>query len=494
MANVRLRGNMTSTSTRIAEHFESATDVLDLARLLGIGCLDEYAAAQELSKTRAIKRICSKLEQLIAAIDRDAWLSPGPDGTLAYILEVPGVRAAIERAEACPPAAYRAVLRGLCASGIPRRYYVTEGKVTLDRGSIVPLVGPRIDEIIEEPTPYHTTTNAGHLLQGLAHQLYRFAAGDVATVQLDFTYRHELDELTWTRAGRLPRIATLHPVLGGETMKIGKSNKHWFFDVTPTNWTAEWTLDCLRRVSDVEIAVLPELCLPAADALESALAAEPELYPPLVVAGSAHLTEETGGVIKEIRANESRIYLRGRLIARHRKIHPFLTKYLGGHELKRKLPEGITPERKTITVLSGEHTRLASVICADLNDDVISSLLHGAHVNLLLVPALTGGVGGFTGAVDELASKCQAISVVVNGSLGPKPEDGNGTRLPFLVIGAVPRTEPDEQSQSFHMPTQAPRLGVIDPNRPLGPDWIDWSRGENDPPSNGEPQPLPLTS
>ena len=289
-------------------------------------------------------------------------------------------------------------------------------------------------------------------------------------------------------------MLTVHPVLGDRNMKIGKSNKHWFFDVRPTNWTPAWILECLRRVSDVEIAVLPELCLPAADALESALAAEPELYPPLVVAGSAHVTEENGGTIKEIRANESRIYLRGRLIARHRKIHPFRTKYLGGHELARKLPEGITSERKTITVLSGEHSRLASVICADLNDDVISSLLHGAHVNLLLVPALTGGVGGFTGAVDELASKCQAISVVVNGSLGRKPEDGNGAELPFLVIGAVPRPEPDEQSQSFHMPTQAPRLGVIDPNRPLGPSWIDWSRGDPSPPSEGGPRPVPMAS
>jgi len=201
--------NMTSTSTPIAEHFESATDVLDLARLLGIGCLDEHAVAQELSKTRAVKRLCGKLEQLIAAIDRDAWLSPGPDGTFSHILDLPGLRAAIERAETCPPAAYRAVLRGLCAGGVPRRYFVEEGKITLDRGSIVQLVGPRIDEIIEESTPHHTTTNAGHILEGLAQQIYRFSAGDLAMVQLDFTYRNELDELTWTKAGRLPRIATV---------------------------------------------------------------------------------------------------------------------------------------------------------------------------------------------------------------------------------------------------------------------------------------------
>jgi hypothetical protein len=48
---------MTSTSTPIAEHFANVTDVLDLARLLGVGCLDEHGAAQELSKTRAVKRL-----------------------------------------------------------------------------------------------------------------------------------------------------------------------------------------------------------------------------------------------------------------------------------------------------------------------------------------------------------------------------------------------------------------------------------------------------
>ena len=146
------------------------------------------------------------------------------------------------------------------------------------------------------------------------------------------------------------------------------------------------------------------------------------------MAGSAHVDD---GVV---RANESRIYLDGVLASTHRKLHPFATKHLGGERFEEPMVEDLTRERKTLTVLAGEHTRLAVVICADLNDALIPALLEQARVNLLLVPALTPSAGAFNGALCGLASRCQGASVVVNAELDalpdgriPVPRDGRGS-------------------------------------------------------------------
>jgi len=398
----------TMTLVSITDQFAAASDVLDLARALGVQCLEHGGLLRELSVKPEVQELADPLEAKVAAIDPRLWLKPGPDGTLAHMLDAHGLRESIELAETCPPVEFRAVLRGLCKRAIPRRYLACEGRVLLDHGSPVQLVSRPINTIIDDTTPHHTTMTIGHPLEGLAHSIYPYSAGDTARVELDFSHRRQLDVLTWNVDGKLPRIATLHPFLGAQNLQIAERTPSWFFGVAPVNWDLERILEQLRLVADIEIAVLPELCLPFADALEDALELEPDNYPSLIVAGSAHVRENGVDGTGEIRANESRTYLSGKLIGTHRKIHPFKTKHLAGHELKRSLMEGLTAERKTIVILSGEHTRLATVICADLNDEKIPLYLQAAHVNFLLVPALTGGAGAFNGAVCTLASQCQA--------------------------------------------------------------------------------------
>jgi predicted amidohydrolase len=232
-------------------------------------------------------------------------------------------------------------------------------------------------------------------------------------------------------------------------------------------------LEQLRAVAaEAEIALLPELSLPQANSLESALAESPGDYPPLIVAGSAHVRElaEMSGR-SEIRANEARVYLDGRHIGGHRKIHPFeMRRTPDGRRLEQPLLEGITKERKPITILAGEFTRLTVLICADLHDRKLPIQLEDGRVNLLLVPALTPEPGGFNGGVCGLASRCQGVSVIAN--VDSTFFEG-AERPPFTVMVGVPRGPADEQSQEYSGPGAFPATAVVDPNDPL-PEDLDW--------------------
>jgi predicted amidohydrolase len=249
----------------------------------------------------------------------------------------------------------------------------------------------------------------------------------------------------------------------------------WFFGVEPTKCDPAALLLALRGVADAAIAVLPELCLtqPAADAIGDALASDPGAYPPLVVAGSVHVRDSDEGG-DEIRANESRLYLDGEVVAAHRKIHPFVTRDLNGERLPEPIREGLTDEQKTITVLSGTCTRLTVVICADLNDAQVPSLLEAVGVNLLLVPALTPEPGAFHGTLCALASRCQGVVVIANAHLDPLDAENPP---PFLLMLGVPRPDASEQARAYpDEPRQPPSLARFDPNEPLASAvrWLDW--------------------
>lgn len=256
--------------------------------------------------------------------------------------------------------------------------------------------------------------------------------------------------------------------MGKAGLTVEEEDDSSFFGVRPREFDPDALLEQLRGLpADVSVALLPELSLPQAGALEDALGDSPDSFPPIVVAGSAHVREAAAeskdGL--EVRANECRIYLDGQRIGEHRKIHAYeMRRAPDGSRLDTPMVEGITSERKPLRVLAGEFTRLAVVICADALDNHLQAPLADAQVNLLLVPALTPEPGGFIGTIGGLASHCQGVSVIANAdtALFSGAEDP-----PFAVIVAVPRPKVGEQAREFHSPGPFPAAAVIDPNLDL---------------------------
>jgi predicted amidohydrolase len=286
--------------------------------------------------------------------------------------------------------------------------------------------------------------------------------------ELDFSHRQRLDELTWEAAGRLPRIATLHPNGSGDVDVTIDAARGYFFDVGPKHWELDSILELLREVAgEVEIAVLPELCLPNADELAEALAASPGDYPPLIVAGSAHV--RSPGATHERRSNESRIYLDGEEVGAARKCHPFATKTIGEQQFSTALVEGITGEQKTVTVLGSNYTHLGVVICSDLIDDLIPKVLVTIGVNLLLVPSFSRSIGGFEGTTGAIADHCQGVAAVANAQL----DGADRGRRGFLVSAAVPHVGALVGHLVPDGVDPRPQIAIIDPNKPM-PDAVNW--------------------
>lgn len=456
------------TIVTLRSQLKEARSLLDLSTKLGRICLEHGGQLLALTDAPASLPITKWIEETVEA-NSEQWAAAAQSANADAILDSSAVGAVIDVAEARHPVGHLAVLRGLCRKALPLFFAEAAGQIVLDRGTPVPIVMRPLPEVIASSTPNpRTTLTTGHLLERRGFKLFEYAAGGTTQVALDYAHRVRIDEITWTGEHRLPRIATLHPFLGAQTTEIGTETRTTFFDVRPKQWSVDTMLEKLRALGQAPIAVLPELCLPIADALEEALAEDPGSYPALVVAGSAHVRETPPDAADgEVRANECRIYLDGRLVATHRKIHPFMTRHLAGHDLPEASKEDLTTEIKRITVLSGNRTRLAVVLCADLNDESIPLLLEGAGVNLLLVPAMTNGAGAFTGAVCGLASRCQAVALVVNADLDPNPLDDEAGP-PFLILAAVPRPDPEEQSCRYPSDGQ-PRsyANVIDPNERL---------------------------
>lgn len=382
---------------------------------------------------------------------------------LLHLLDLHDLGSVVDLMHADARMEHLAFLRGLCTRPLPDFFERTESAIVLDRGMPVPFATRPVRALLGHATPYQPTLALSGVLEGLGHGLFEHPATGQIRVVLDFRFRDRIDALTWTAAGRLPRIATLHPPLDDDGLEVGAIHDDWFFDVRPRDWDCAAVLERLRAVADAEIAVLPELSLPSPDALEAELERDPASYPPLVVAGSAHVLDRGDDDDGEVRANEARVYLDGALAATHRKIHAYATRRLNGVPRARPWVEGITAEPKTITVLCGSHTRLAVVICADLNDEAsrVPGLLEAAGVNLLLVPALTDDVGAFNGAASGIASRCQGVAVIVNGDRA----NGSGA-APFLTLAAVPRPAPRDQVRLYPEAVDEPRgsLGLFDPN------------------------------
>jgi predicted amidohydrolase len=446
-------------------HLEKSITTLELATRLGKVCLQQDEEIQDQLRIPAAARHLESLEACVDEMDRSLWLSPGPTGDFIHLLDDDGFKKTLERVETFPPLECLGVLRGMLGA-VREVYDNTQSTVELRLGMPLPIPKRGINRLFK-PTPNSDTSSLLELLWKSGFSLFSPRPGTRASVRLDFRAARRLDELTWGAEKRLPRIATIHPSLGPGGIEIAEEDEatNSFFGVRPQDWDRDGILKQLRNAKGkAEIALLPELSLPQADALEASVSAEPKAFPPLIVAGSAHQKDGEGD--SEVRSNEARIYLDGECIGRHRKIHPFvMNRRLDGRELTTPMVEGLTRERKAITILSGDYTRLAVMICSDLISRKLPGQLEDAEVNLLLVPALTPEPGSFNGKICKLASDYQAVSVVANADsalfAGRRPP-------PFLVMAAVPRPRSGEQSREYRPRWRScPTTGIVDPNRRL---------------------------
>jgi hypothetical protein len=453
-------------------YLKEADNLLDLARLLGEACLEhEGDLAEMLGQPRSraeIKRL-------------ELWVGQTSYSTWEGIVADPGeferkfgskVMAALRRAKTRYPMDLLGILRGLCHRPLEELFATMLDQVDLDRGLPVPFAERPLPDVLEaELTTKLDTLNNTSLLEPLPFDIFGQPASGQVRVVLDFAQRDEIDRIGWSKRTGLPRIATLHPVGGGdyevETVDEGAGT---FFGVHPKQCDLDAVEAMLEEAKKAKarVAVLPELSLSAPDQLDELLGRKSEEFPPVVVAGSAHLVIGDGD--SAIRANESRIYLEGRCIGMARKHHAFQTRKLDGKTYEKPLREDISREQKTIVVMSGRQTRLATVICADLIGSRIPSLLVDAGVNLLLAPSMTPEIGSFNPPLTDIAGYCQGVAAVANTRWA---DDGE----PFLCMCAVPLEDPAVQTAVLagDGDSPAPTLAVFDPNKPL-PDGVEWLR------------------
>jgi len=449
-------------------HLEAADDLLDLARRLGAACLEHEAELAELTDEPRTREELERLEIWTGHVSCAIWEDIVRDP--AQFAEQFGskVMTRLRRAKTRYPLDCFGVLRGLCRRPLGEYFAVVTDQVNLDRGlPIIFATRPLPDHLGSHCTTTLSTLNNTSLLAPLPFDLYGHFASEQVRVVLDFAHRDRIDELTWTENDGLGRIATIHPKGSGDLDEIPTEDGR-FFGVRPRDWEPEAIENLLEaaRREKANVAVLPELSLPAPGELESAIKSKREEFPPIVVAGSAHVVEGGGG--NQVRANESRIYLDGRLVAMARKHHAFTTDEINDKKYEKPLREDLSRGQKTIMVLSGRHTRFAVAICADLQERDIPGLLVDAGVNLLLVPAMTQKIGSFNAALCDIAGYCQGVAAVANTRWG---DDGK----PFLCMCAVPQEEPEKQSAALRGDgrSPAPVLAIFDPNQPL-PGAVRW--------------------
>ncbi|HEY2055991.1 MAG TPA: hypothetical protein VGH14_18810 [Solirubrobacterales bacterium] len=445
-------------------HINHAESLPDLARILGAVCLKRGGELQVAREQPLEDKLIKAIEAEVESSPLEAWEKAVGGSRMAAGSFGDPLIALLEKADAFYPIDCLGVLRGLC----PRLHEIYErfdGEVVLDRGTPLPFaIRPLRDRF--EPTTYQKTQAASDLLSGCATRLFEYEPTEQVRASIDYRAGGALDELGWGRGARLPKIATLHPPGSTKLEANEEADGTLFFDARPVTWDPDHVLDLLRKVADIEVALLPELSIGDIDAVERTIRESPAEFPRLIVAGSIHLREPGP---PEVRANESRVYLDGERVGTARKHHAFETKELNGKRLDRAARENISPEQKTMRILSGRETRLAVVICADALDTYIPLKVQAAGVNLLLVPSFTPKPGSFTGPPAAIATACQGVTVIANAP----PADA---ATPFHGIAAVPRPLLPEQSTVFPASSVTPtEIAVIDPNLPMNAeDAVVW--------------------
>jgi hypothetical protein len=443
-------------SFTFTEELRQAGSILELAARLGRVCSESESELEVMLADGDSDDLCTALAEAVAGSTPQMWQEAVSVPARLFDLAGRSLSALLDAADQHYPLDCLGVLRGLCRGVLSVVFEEAEGPILLEEGMPVPFASRPIVKKPYELTPVHRTINSNELLSGYGHRLFEYRAGENVRVALDFTHGEQIDALTWSDSHGFPRVATIHPDGCGD-IGVGTIGEGEFFDVAPKRWDRETVLALLSAARDTEIAVLPELSLPMAEALEEALAEAPEQYPALIVAGSAHLREKRANT-PEVRANEARIYLNGRRIGAHRKCHPYRAGKLDGKKFNLPLSEALSKEQKTITVHAGEHARFAVVICADLIDDRIPQKLLAAGVSTLIVPSFTPKKGAFNGPIADLASRRQGVAVIANAP----PDDATTS---FHLMVAAPRPDPDAQTTTFPRPSETPtELAVFDPN------------------------------
>ncbi len=455
-------------------HLEAADDLLDLARRLGVACLEKEAELAEMTGQPRTGEELKRLEAWTGHVSYAIWEEIVQDPAQFEKRFGPKVMTRLRRAKTRYPLDCLGILRGLCRRPLGEFYATVTDQVHLDRGLPVTFATRTLpDHLGSHCTTTLSTLNNTGLLDPLPFDIYGHSASEQVRVVLDFGHRDRIDELTWTEKEGLAQIATIHPKGSGDLDEIPAEDGR-FFGVRPRDWepeAVEKLLEAAKR-EKANLAVLPELSLPHPGELEEKLEGKWGKFPPIVVAGSAHVAEGNGA--GQVQANESRIYLDGKFVAMARKHHAFKTDEINGTKYEEPLREDLSREPKTIMVLSGSQTRLAVAICADLQERDIPRLLVDAGVNLLLVPAMTRKIGSFNAALCDVAGYCQGVAAMANTRWG---DDGK----PFLCMCAVPREDPEEQSAALLGDEQepAPVLAIFDPNQPL-PGAVRWPELEQD--------------
>jgi hypothetical protein len=436
------------------------SSLIELVTELGHACLSDERLLATNMKNPAVSKSVEYLAALVGATNPAAWQQP-PAGGFATLLDTQEVHTILSELRSLDPVSHLGILRGLCAGALELFFEGFRGRVRLKKGMPIPHATRPVQKLFgTRCAPYRQTITARELLGRTGYDLFH-ETDPKLSVTLDLSCSEKLDALTWSAEG-LPHVGTVHPRLDGDRLSYSLTGDR-VFDVGPKDWSLEETLDHLETVKAAKITLLPELCLPSPHALQEALASDPSRYSPIVVAGSAHDRIDENGTPSSI--NESRVYIEGEHVLSHKKIRPLETHQIGNHRSVRMVREDLSPTQDEIVLLSGEKTRMAVAICADINDGAIPRVLEECGVNLLLVPSLTYKTGAFNGAACLLASKCQALCVVANPILDQLEGE---PQAPFLLLAAVPCSGASEQSQEyFHPPVQTAVRGVLDPNLPL---------------------------
>lgn len=456
--------------TSLEELLSPGRDLRELARALGESCLESLVELGRFEAQVQLVELGVSLQSTVEAVELDWWSDPQreQDGYLELLSpDVAGLLASI-----APPVAILAVLRAICARPLTYFYAHTWGSFELRRGDPIPLPKRRTDTAFGAVTPSPRTMRRRTLL-GTNFRLYGGPANTPIAITLDFSDRDNLDDATWIgdeSKGHLPVVASIHPYAIADDLVIEEVTDEAFFWVTPREWRPGEIMSQLRLAAELAgVVVMPELSLPRPDALGAEIAGAHDVLPALIVAGSAHAEVDDAELPDgTARVNRLIVYLYGARLLSHDKIHEFVASYLGPDHDIRPRREDLTRRPGRITVAAGTMTRLAAVICADLNDDEIPSLLEEVGVNLLLVPALTAEPGAFESACSSLA-RCQGVTVIVNGTAVQPPRS---TIEPFMVLVGLPI--PTDQVREILQPMSGRRaIGLAKLGEPpLDFEWL----------------------
>ena len=153
------------------------------------------------------------------------------------------------------------------------------------------------------------------------------------------------------------------------------------------------------------VVVVPELSIADGNVGDIEELLDQTVGSAIVFAGSAHVRRGS------VRVNEGQVILPEVGVAwSHDKLVPY--------ETRDGSREGIDQARPEVTIACGNHVRVALLICKDVLTPQYHRLLGDLGVHLLGVPAMSAGLGDFTGAAHALVARSQGAMVVANKSTG----------------------------------------------------------------------------